>query len=370
MINKLLSAAILVPIFTFQTIAFQDDAPVSKNDIKLETPDGTAVDEVSTPVLTEEEKAFQKWLEALKTEALEKGISQETINIALKDVKAPVKKIVKRDRSQPEVVQTYASYLSKRVSDWRKTKGKAMMSEHGASLKGAEDTFGVQSRFIASIWGIETNYGTVPLTIPVFNSLATLAYDKRRGPRFRREILAALEIMDKGYADYDLMKGSWAGAMGQPQFMPENYLKYAVDQDGNGKRDIWTTNPDVFGSIGNYLKSYGWRSDQTWGRPVTIPEGSEQSLQGKQEEGITPARFCKAYKSMGVWRDLQEWQKLGVRRANGTDLPKVSIPAAIIIGDKGDNQAYLVYQNFCSIMRYNPSFKYALAVGLLSDTIR
>jgi membrane-bound lytic murein transglycosylase B len=152
--------------------------------------------------------------------------------------------------------------------------------------------------------------------------------------------------------------------------MPENYLKYAVDQDSDGKRDIWTTNPDVFGSIGNYLKSYGWRNDQTWGRPVTIPEGSEEALQGKQQDGIKPARFCKAYKSMGIWRDLQDWQALGVRRANGTDLPKVSIPAALIIADKGDNQAYLVYQNFCTIMRYNPSFKYALSVGLLSDTIR
>ncbi|UTW53935.1 lytic transglycosylase domain-containing protein [Kordiimonas sp. SCSIO 12610] len=347
------------PILSFQTIASTDgvDAVVQQNN-------------TDEPTLSEEEIAFQNWLTEFRAEALAKGISQETIDTALQGVKAPEKKIVKRDRSQPEVVQTYANYLSRRVSDWRKTKGRAMMTNHAASLKGASEAFGVQSRFIAAIWGIETNYGTVPLTIPVFNSLATLAYDKRRGPRFRREMFAALEIMEKGYADYDLMKGSWAGAMGQPQFMPENYLKYAVDQDGNGKRDIWTTNPDVFGSIGNYLKYYGWRDDQTWGRPVTIPTGSETALQGKQADGITPARFCKAYKTMGIWRDLQDWQALGVRRADGSDLPKVSIPAAIIIADKGDNQAYLVYQNFCSIMRYNPSFKYALSVGLLSDTIR
>jgi membrane-bound lytic murein transglycosylase B len=291
------------------------------------------------------------------------------VDAALSNVR-PLKRVVKRDRSQPEVVQTYASYLASRVSDWRKRKGREMMAEHSDNLTSVAGSHGVQSRFIASIWGVETNYGTIPLTLSVFDTLATLAYDKRRGPRFRREIFAALEIMDKGYANFDELKGSWAGAMGQPQFMPASYLQYAIDYDADGRRDIWTTNPDVFASIANYLKSWGWRDDQTWGRPVTIPAGSEASIQGKQEEGVTPARHCKAYKTMGVWRDLSEWQKLGVRRADGSDLPNVTIPAAIIIADKGDNQAYLVYQNFCSIMRYNPSFKYALSVGLLSDTIR
>lgn len=365
MLNRFSLTGLLLSTISFSLVLAQDATPP----VQPQAPQSHEVNSAKLE-LSEEEKAFQKWLTELKDEARGKGISEATIEKALSGVKAPEKKIVKRDRSQPEVVQTYANYLSRRVSDWRKTKGRAMMEDHAIPLKSAGNAYGVQERFIASIWGIETNYGTVPLTIPVFNSLATLAYDKRRGPRFRREMLAALEIMDKGYADYDLMKGSWAGAMGQPQFMPENYLKYAVDHDENGSRDIWTTNPDVFASIGNYLKSYGWRNDQTWGRPVTIPEGSEAALQGKQEDGITPARFCKAYKTMGIWRDLQDWQALGVRRVNGTDLPKVSIPAAIIIADKGDNQAYLVYQNFCSIMRYNPSFKYALAVGLLSDTIR
>ena len=166
------------------------------------------------------------------------------------------------------------------------------------------------------------------------------------------------------------MKGSWAGAMGQPQFMPENYLKYAVDLDGNGQRDIWDSRADVFGSIANYLKSYGWRNDQTWGRKVKLPVGGEASLQAKQEDGVDPDRYCKAYKSMGAWRNLQDWQSLGIRRLNGNDLPDVNIPAALIVGDEGDDEGYLVYRNFCSVMRYNPSFKYALAVGLLSDVIK
>ena len=313
--------------------------------------------------------AFQAWLADVRTEALERGIQQETIDIALADVKQR-KRIVKRDRSQPEVKQTYARYLKSRVSVWRKEKGALKVRENDAALSKAAEKFGVQNRFIAGIWGIETNYGTVPLTISVFDAVATLAFDKRRGKRFRRELFASLEILDKGYTSFDKLKGSWAGAMGQPQFMPENYLKYAVDMDGDGQRDIWDNKADVFGSIANYLKSYGWNNSQTWGRKVLLPEGGEQSLQAKQADGVTPDRFCKAYKTMGAWRDLQDWQALGVRRLNGSDLPKVTIPAALIVGDKGDGAGYLVYRNFCSIMRYNPSFKYALAVGLLSDEIK
>jgi len=317
----------------------------------------------------EEDAAFQAWLLELRTEALQKGISESTLNIALQDVKTPVKKVIKRDRNQPEIKQPYAHYLKSRVSPWRKDKGLRMMLEHSDTLKSAAAAHGVQARFIAAIWGIETNYGTVDLTYSVFNTTATLAYDKRRGPRFRRELFAALEIMEKGYATYDQMKSSWAGAMGQPQFMPENYLKYAVDHDGDGRANIWTSNPDVFASIANYLKSFDWRDDQTWGRKVMLPADGETTLVAPQEDGVEPDRICKRFKTMGAWRDLQDWQALGIRRLNGADLPTRSIPAALIIGDEGDDEGYLVYRNFCSVMRYNPSFKYALAVGLLSDVI-
>ncbi|MCK0071095.1 lytic murein transglycosylase [Kordiimonas laminariae] len=321
-----------------------------------------------TEIHLRNDPAFIEWLEGVRVEGLERGIKAETLDMVLPTI-APVKKIIKRDRNQPEVKQTYARYLKSRVSDWRKGKGKAMMAEHEAALKAAAERFGVQPRFIAAIWGIETNYGTVPLSYSVFDAVATLAYDKRRAKRFRRELFAALEIIDQGHTTPENMKGSWAGAMGQPQFMPENYLKYAVDMDGDNKRDIWNSKADVFGSIANYLKSYGWADDQTWGRKVKLPKGGEKSLQGKQAEGISPDRWCKAYKSMGVWHDLQDWQALGVRRLDGTDLPSRSLPAALIVGDEGDDEGYLVYRNFCSVMRYNPSFKYALAVGLLSDII-
>lgn len=312
---------------------------------------------------------FVKWLEDFKTEARSKGISEATIESALSNV-TPIVRVITRDRNQPEVKQTYATYLTARVSDWRKRKGAEALVTHSESLKAAAEKFGVQERFVAAIWGVETNYGTVPLSYSVFDAVATLAYDKRRGARFRRELFAALEILDLGLTTLDKLKGSWAGAMGQPQFMPESYLQYAVDMDGDGQRDIWETGPDVHGSIANYLNSFGWRNDQTWGRKVKLPVGQEAELVGKQEEGLSPDRQCASFKSMGVWRDLQDWQAIGVRRLDGTDLPPRSIPAALIVGDEGDGEGYLVYRNFCSIMRYNPSFKYALAVGLLSDAIQ
>ncbi len=330
----------------------------------------------SYPVLAQDEAvqpvpdpAFETWLEAVREEARERGISETTIGQALSDV-TPIVRVIQRDRNQPEVKQTYARYLKSRVSEWRKTRGAQALVDNAPTLAAAAEKYGVQERFIAAIWGVETNYGTVPLTYSVFDAVATLAYDKRRGKRFRRELFAALQILDGGMTTFDKLKGSWAGAMGQPQFMPENYLKYAVDMDEDGERDIWENKADVQGSIANYLRSFGWRSDQTWGRKVRLPDGGEQSLVAAQEEGVQPDRQCRSFKSMGAWRDLQDWQGLGVRRLDGTDLPSRSIPASLIIGDEGDGEGYLVYRNFCSIMRYNPSFKYALSVGLLSDAIQ
>ena len=329
------------------------------------SPDSSAEDSVTDDV----DPAFALWLDGVKIEALERGLSQKTLDSALADVKL-IKRVIRRDRNQPEVTQPYAHYLKSRVSPWRKEKGAKMMTEHAATLTAVGERYGVQARFVAAIWGIETNYGTVPLTYSVFDAVATLAYDKRRAARFRRELFAALEILDSGDTTLEKMKGSWAGAMGQPQFMPENYLRYAQDFDADGSKDIWDSKVDVFASIANYLKAFGWRDDQTWGRKVKLPVGGEKTLAAMQEDGLEPDKICKRFKSMGAWRDLQDWQDLGVRRLNGSDLPPRSIPAALIVGDTGDDEGYLVYRNFCSVMRYNPSFKYALAVGLLSDVIK
>jgi membrane-bound lytic murein transglycosylase B len=322
-----------------------------------------------SPALAQEMPSFDSWLQALKEESLQRGISAKTVERAFSEITPPVARIVENDRQQPEVVQTYADYLGARVADWKGEQGLALMEEHSVLLDKVARAYGVQARFIVAIWGMETNFGTYPLREPLFNVLATLAYDQRRGDMFRAQFLAALSILDSGYPPYEKMKSSWAGAMGQPQFMPESYLEYAVDFDGDGNRNIWDSRADVFASIANYFKTRDWKDDQTWGRKVALPANGENTLPGEQADGLQPDPDCARFKSLGVWRDLQEWQKLGVRRENGSALPRRSIPAALVIADPGDNEGYLVYRNFCTIMSYNPSFKYALSIGLLSDML-
>lgn len=319
--------------------------------------------------VADDDAAFYQWLSELRQEGRSKGISEETLEQAFAGITPPVKRIIKNDRSQAEKVETYDGYLSRRLSDWKTTKGIELSRKHAELLQNVGLHYGVQPRFLLAIWGMETNYGSFPLKESAFNVLATLAYDKRRGAYFRKEFLAALEMLDSGFPSYDQLKSSWAGALGQPQFMPTSYQAYAQDFDGDGKKDIWTSEADVFASIAYYFQVRGWRADQTWGRPVTLPAGGETSLVGEQSEGLTPDADCKRFKSLGVWRDLQEWQELGVRRADGSDLPEVSIPAALIVADKGDDRGYIVYRNFCTLMSFNPAFKYALSIGLLSDAV-
>ena len=313
--------------------------------------------------------AFEKWLEDVRTEALTKGISNETIALALSDVKL-LKRVIKKDNSQPEVRQTYAAYFKARVSEWRIAKGQKMLAENAGLFAEIAEIYGVQPRFVAAIWGMETNYGTFDLTIPVFDAIATLAYNPRRAARFRGELFAALKILEDGDASIDIMKGSWAGAMGQPQFMPQTYIAYAKDHDGDGIRDIWSNKGDVFASIASYLKRYGWKDSQTWGREIQFIGTSEADFKADRLGGTTPDVACKSYKDLGAWRPLSEWQEKGIRRLNGDELPKRNIEAALILGDSGDNKGYLVYRNFCSIMKYNPSFKYALGVSMLAEKIK
>lgn len=310
---------------------------------------------------------FHAFLQELRGEALERGISESTLDQVLPDIRQH-RRAVQADRSQAEFVQTYADYLE-RVSPDRIRAGREVMEEHGAMIRDVAADYDVQPRFIVSILGLESNYGSFPITEPLFDVVATLAFDRRRSAQFRREFMAALEIVDAGYATPDMMKSSWAGALGVPQFTPSSFLDLAVDHDGDGRIDLWQLGPDVIASVANYLRNTGWRDDQTWGRVVSLPPGGEQSLPAPQEAGMQPDPACRRYTTMGAWRGLNDWQELGIRREDGTALPTRNLPAALIIGDEGDDKGYLAYRNFCSIMRYNPAFRYALAVGLLSDRI-
>ena len=319
------------------------------------------------PEAAAEAAAFAAFLSEMRMAAAERGIGSVTLDAILPSIQLH-RRAVQADRSQAEFVDTYENYL-RRVSPRRIERGQAFMAEHGEMIRRVAADYGVQPRFVASIVGLESDYGTYPITEPLFDVVATLAFDGRRGAQFRRELLAALEIVDMGLAKPEEMKSSWAGALGVPQFTPSNVLANAVDHDKDGHIDLWNFGPDVVASVANYLRKTGWRSDQTWGREVTLPPGGEQALAAPPSDGLTPESTCRSYESLGAWRRLSDWQALGVRRADGGDLPTRDLPAALVMGDVGDDRGWLVYRNFCSIMRYNPAFRYALSVGLLADAV-
>ncbi len=209
------------------------------------------------PALAQETRPdFDTWLADVRQEALNKGIKQEVVDIALTGI-SPVKRIVERDRSQAEFKLTYKIYSDRLLTPTNIRVGRAKMRQHADILARVEAKYGVQPRFIVAIWGMETRYGAVKPTMPVIPAVATLAWDRRRSTFFRNELFQALNMLDKGYISHSQMLGSWAGAMGQPQFMPSSYMAYARDLDGDGRRDIWSNPGDVFASIGNYLRSHG-----------------------------------------------------------------------------------------------------------------
>jgi len=314
------------------------------------------------------QQPFDEWLQGLRKEALAKGIRQETLDSALAGVQ-PIPRIIELDRKQPEFTQTYSEYLAARVTDARIQRGREMIAEHMDELKAVSEKYHVQPRFIAAIWGMETNYGSYMGSYSVVASLATLAYDPRRSSYFRRELLEALEILDEGHTTPENMKGSWAGAMGQSQFMPSSFLEYAQDFDGDGRRDIWGTPVDVFASIANYLSVHGWTDDHSWGRRVRIPNDFEQERQNLMPQQ-PPASCGRALKEHTMRIPLSNWEALGVRDEYGGDLPnRPGLLASLVTMENGKGPSYLTYPNFRAILSYNCSNFYALAVGHLADEL-
>ena len=307
----------------------------------------------ASKVLAADDPAFSAWVKDLEDDARAAGISEKTIEEALGDLKL-VPDVVELDRKQPETRQTFQQYRERVLSDTRVQKGRKLLKEHRDLLNRIAAEYKVQPRFIISLWGIETSYGAFLGGHQVIKALATLAYDGRRADMFRRELIAALRILDRGDIALDDMKGSWAGAMGQCQFMPSSFLRYAVDYDGDGRRDIWNTLPDVFASIANYLSKSGWDDRYTWGRPVKLATATG-----------TPA----SSNGLKVVKSLPEWQSLGVRRENGRSLPAVALNASLIRTDDGEGPSYLVYDNFRVLMVWNRSTYFALTVSELSDLI-
>jgi membrane-bound lytic murein transglycosylase B len=292
---------------------------------------------------------FDVWLVDFRKEALGKGIGEATLNSAFADVKL-IPRVVELDRAQPEFKLNFKKYMERVAPQSRIDKGRIKLKEHAALLDPIAKEYHVPARIIVALWAVETDFGRVTGGFPVISSLVTLAYDGRRSSFFRGELINALQIIDQGHITAERMKGSWAGAMGQNQFMPSSFLRFAVDRDGDGKRDIWGSTPDVLASIANYISKSGWNPDLNWGREVRLPSG-----------------FDSALVSMDIRKPLSDWQNLGVRAAGGGNLPSKDVLASLVAPEGVGGPAFLVYENYRVIMKWNRSHSFALAVGHLAD---
>jgi membrane-bound lytic murein transglycosylase B len=312
------------------------------------------------------EAGFAQYVVELKAEALTKGFSQNLVDSSFSAVKFH-KRAVAADRKQPEKVETLDTYLPKRIPSWKIKKARALYKEHKTVLTEIGNKYGVQPRFIIALWGLETNFGKFTGGYNVVSALSTLAYEGRREAFFKKQLWAALTILKEGHIDNAKMKGSWAGAMGQNQFMPTSFIAYAVDGDGDGKKDIWNNQVDIFASMANYLQNEGWNGELTWGRQVKLPANFDTSLAIPNNTG-SRKNWLKAWNKSE--KTLAQWQAAGVRRTDGTNLPRVDIKAALVFPDGVKGRAYLAYDNYKSLMHWNLSYYFVSSVGHLSDLIK
>jgi membrane-bound lytic murein transglycosylase B len=297
----------------------------------------------------EQERDFAAWLAELRAEAETLGISESTL-AALDNVE-PLERVIELDNSQPEFVQTFTRYLGLRVTPRQVSRGQELLQQHAPLLDEVRRRYGVQPHYLVAFWAVESNYGRATGGFSVLEALATLAFDPRRADFFRRELLTALRIIDDGHIQPERMSGSWAGAMGQLQFLPSVFYQYGVDGDGDGRIDIWNSLPDIFHSAANFLTNLGWKGDERWGREVLLPDDFDFSQAG------TSTR-----------KSLREWRNTGVTQLNGEPIPVVDdMEASVILPAGAQGPAFLAYANFRATMGYNPSTFYALTVGHLAD---
>ena len=304
----------------------------------------------SASISLAQEQSFDEWLEELRAEALGLGISEATLDAALTLVEEPIPRVLELDKSQPEFVQTFAGYMRNRLSDARIERGKSLLVEYKDLFNRIQQQYGVQPHYLVSFWALESNFGDFTGGFSVVNALATLAYDPRRSDFFRNELLTALRIIEEGHIPVEQMSGSWAGAMGQCQFMPSTFYAYARDGDGDGRVDIWNSVPDVFASAANYLSQNGWQGDERWGREVILPDGFDFT------QTVT-----------GVRKTVTQWNSLGIRRVNGNALGNADMLGSIVLPAGAEGPAFLVYDNFRTTMVWNRSTFYAISVGHLAD---
>ncbi len=308
-------------------------------------------------------EAFTTWLETLRKDALARGISARTLDSALADI-IPIQRVIDLDRSQPEIKASYMGYLRKRLTGAKIAGAQSALQDNSAALAAAERAFGVPARVIVGIWGMETNFGGFTGNFPVVQSLASLAYDGRRSAMFREELFSALTMVDRGDATLAQMRGSWAGAFGQPQFMPSSYLRYAVDGDSSGNRDIWNSLPDVFSSIGNCLTQSGWTPGSGWGLAVAPPAGFDPASVANP---VQPKSCKSALGKHSLPKPIAEWKALGFVPNGSNSWPADDAMATLVQPDGPDGPSFLTLPNYRAILNYNCSNFYALSVLLLAD---
>lgn len=311
-----------------------------------------------------DEARFQQYVTDLKQEAKDKGYAATLVEQAFTGVKFR-KKVVKADKTQPEFVETLETYLPKRVPEWKVKKARSLYKENKALLDQIGKEFNVQPRFIVSLWGLESAFGKYQGRYPVISSLVTLSFDGRREAFFKRELFHALDILKSGVS-FELLKGSWAGAMGQAQFMPSSYQSYAIDYDGDGVKDIWKNKADVFASAANYLAKQGWNGNLTWGRQVKVPTDFDFS-QAVPSKTRGRSHWLKEWDKTEL--TLAQWNELGVTRMDGSALPTRNIKAAMMLPDGEQGRAYLAYDNYKVLMHWNRSYYFVSTVGYLADRI-
>ena len=291
------------------------------------------------------------WLEALKAELIEKEIRVSTFEQALSNFR-PIQRVIDLDRRQPEFTLTFDQYLRRVIPKPRVAMGRKKLTKHKKLLSQIGKKYGVQPRFIVALWGVETDFGRIDGGFPVIHSLATLALDGRRSKFFRKQLITAIQILDQGHITLEKMRGSWAGAMGNFQFMPSSFVNFAIDYDNDGKRDIWQNKKDSFASAANYLSKSGWKNDQTWGREVRIPKS-----------------FDKKFVGLKISKYISKWRELGVLRVDGGDLPKRNLKGSLVMVNGPNSRVFLTYSNYLTILKWNRSNFFAVAVGMLAEKI-
>ncbi|WP_299788948.1 lytic transglycosylase domain-containing protein [uncultured Shewanella sp.] len=302
---------------------------------------------------SQESQSFTQYLDSLKSDAKAQGIDSTTLDSVVAKIK-PFKRAVFADKAPSEPKSSLETYLPHVVPEWKVEKARSLFKTHRAELEAIGSKYGVQPRFILALWGIIADFGTDSGHLPLFSVLASSAYEGEREAFFKEQFFAALAILERDSIDFDALKGSWTGTIGQTQFTPSQYLKFAQDGDGDGKRDIWNNTQDIFASLAYYLQQAGWQGDGTWGRQVQIPKTFDTSLA-----------------SLGVKKTFSQWSSLGVTRFDGSKLPaREDMQISLILPDGEKGRKYLIYDNYRALLKWQESDYFAISVTYLSERIK